>query len=57
MEQLLKEILEGTKEYKGIYVSNRGKGTKAYIVKRIDLLREQLLELKKKFIRGLAYEM
>lgn len=53
MEQLLKEILEGKKAYRfnqarpySAQVS-RGKGTKMYLTKRIDLLREQLLELKK----------
>lgn len=52
MEELLKEILEGKqildKEQNG-YNSKliKGKGSKAYIVKRIDLLRKKLLELKK----------
>ena len=53
MEKLLKEIIEGKKAYdieqKKRYSEQayRGKGTKQYIIKRIDLLREQLLELKK----------
>lgn len=53
MEQLLKEILEGKKAYRlnqaRPYLDqvSRGKGTKMYLTKRIDLLREQLLELKK----------
>lgn len=50
MQELLQEILEGTEQYK---LSNcnrnlsRGIGSKSYIIKRIDLLREKLLELKK----------
>lgn len=53
MEKLLKEIIEGMKAYdseqKKRYSErvSRGKGTKQYVIKRIDLLREQLLELKK----------
>lgn len=55
MEKLLKEIIEGKKAYedhkkekkKGWLPDKRGKGTKQYVIKRIDLLREQLLELKK----------
>ncbi len=53
MEKLIKEILEGKKAYdieqKKSYTerAGRGKGTKQYIIKRIDLVREQLLELKK----------
>lgn len=53
MEQLLKEILQGEKAYRlnqdkpySEQVS-RGKGTKLYVTRRIDLLREKLLELKK----------
>jgi hypothetical protein len=48
MEQLLKEILKGVKEYNPhCYPAIKGIGSKAYIYKRIDLLREELLELKK----------
>ena len=50
MEKLLKEIIEGKKAYekaKNGYVYLHGKGSKQYVIKRIDLLREQLLELKK----------
>lgn len=49
MEELLKEIIEGKEAYdksnKNRYYT-KGKGSKAYIVRRIDLLRDQLLELK-----------
>ena len=53
MEQLLREIIEGQKAFR---LNNarpykdqvsRGKGTKLYLTKRIDLLREQLLNIKK----------
>lgn len=53
MERILKEIIQGKKEYelnqKRPYAeqTSRGIGTKLYITKRIDLLREQLLEIKK----------
>ena len=57
MEKLLKEIIDGKKAYEDFlkerkksqyWISNKqGKGSKQYIIKRIDLLREQLLELKK----------
>ena len=53
MEQLLKEIIEGKKAYRlnqaRPYADQvaRGKGTKLYLTKRIDLLREQLLNIKK----------
>jgi hypothetical protein len=53
MEELLKEIIEGKKEYeinqKRPYSEQiaRGKGTKLYLTKRIDLLRERLLDIKK----------
>lgn len=50
MEELLKEIQQGVKEYKNNTYNhdlNKGKGSKSYITKRIDLLREKLLELKK----------
>lgn len=56
MEKLLKEIIEGKKAYdvekKKKYCDQayRGKGTKQYVIKRIDLLREQLLELKKELM-------
>lgn len=56
MENLLKEIIEGKKEYeqnkKRPYAQqvSRGKGTKLYITKRIDLLREKLLEIKKDLV-------
>ncbi len=53
MEELLKEIIEGKKAYRlnqaRPYTDqvSRGKGTKLYLTKRIDLLREQLLNIKK----------
>ena len=53
MEELLKEIIEGKKEYNKNknrpydQQISRGKGTKLYLTKRIDLLREKLLEIKK----------
>lgn len=50
MEELLQEILDGTEQYKASNCNidlNRGIGSKSYIIKRIDLLREKLLELKK----------
>lgn len=53
MEKLLKEIIEGKKAYdveknkKYCDRAARGIGTKQYVTKRIDLLREQLLEIKK----------
>lgn len=53
MEELLKEIIEGKREYeknqKRPYADQvaRGKGTKLYLTKRIDLLREKLLDIKK----------
>ena len=59
MEKLLKEIIEGKKAYEdfkkkkrtiGYYIPDiRGKGSKQYVIKRLDLLREQLLELKKEW--------
>lgn len=56
MEDILKEIIEGIKEYKinekrpyNMQVS-RGKGTKSYVIKRIDFLREKLLDMKKEII-------
>lgn len=57
MKKLLEEIIEGKKSYdiekRKNYSSraSRGIGTKQYIIKRIDLLREQLLELKKEVIK------
>jgi len=55
MEKLLQEIIDGTNTYKENHSEvyhevSRGIGTKAYVIKRIDLLREQLLELKKDII-------
>lgn len=50
MEELIKEILQGAKEYeknKHNIVTPQGIGSKSYVTKRIDLLREKLLELKK----------
>lgn len=50
MEKLLKEIQEGIKEYakyNNNYSFIKGKGSKAYITKRIDILREELLQIKK----------
>lgn len=53
MEELLREIIEGRKAYKLNQARpysdqvSRGKGTKLYVTKRIDLLREQLLNIKK----------
>lgn len=53
MKQLLKEIIEGQEAYRlnkaRPYTEqvSRGKGTKLYLTKRIDLLREQLLNIKK----------
>ncbi len=53
MEQLLRKIIEGQKVYRlnktRPYIDqiSRGKGTKSYLTKRIDLLREQLLNIKK----------
>ena len=49
MEELLKEIIEAKEIYYNWNKNsawNRGKGSKAYLVRRIDLLRDQLLELK-----------
>ena len=55
MDDLMQEIIEGKKAYedhkkekkKGWIPDKRGKGSKQYVIKRIDLLREQLLEMKK----------
>ncbi len=49
MKDLLNEIEQGLKEYEkckhgwGVH----GKGSKSYVTKRIDLLREKLLDIKK----------
>lgn len=56
MEKLLKEIIEGMESWETEQNKRfceqacRGKGTKQYVIKRIDLLREQLLELKKELM-------
>lgn len=56
MEELLKEIIDGKKIYdiekRKVYSArvSRGKGTKQYVIKRINLLREQLLEMKKEVL-------
>lgn len=53
MEELLKEIIEGKKAYRLNKARpysdqiSRGIGTKSYLTKRIDLLREQLMDIKK----------
>jgi len=54
MKELLDDIEKGIeernklqKETKHNYTDVQGKGSKAYIIKRIDLLREKLLEVKK----------
>jgi hypothetical protein len=50
MKELINEIENGIKEYNKLttgYNCVKGIGSKAYITKRIDLLREKLLELKK----------
>lgn len=62
MKELINEIENGIKEYdrrknipykdKKYSDYSRGKGTKLYITKRIDLLREKLLEIKKVWIKG-----
>ena len=44
---ILQQIDSGYKEYNGTYCDHRGKGCKAYLVKRIDFVREELLNLKK----------
>ena len=44
---LMQQIDAGYKEYNFTYAYHRGKGCKSYLVKRIDLLREELLNLKK----------
>ena len=44
---IMQQIDAGYKEYKGTYAEHRGKGCKAYLVKRIDIVREELLNLKK----------
>ena len=54
MKELLNDIEKGIEERKKLQKDNKyyytdvqGKGSKAYIIKRIDLLREKLLEVKK----------
>lgn len=45
---IMQQIDNAYKEYEGTYCCNhRGKGTKLYLTKRIDILREELLNLKK----------
>lgn len=44
---LMQQIDAGYKDYNFTYRDHRGKGCKSYLVKRIDLLREELLNLKK----------
>ena len=44
---IMQQIDAGYQDYKGIYVDHRGKGCKAYLAKRIDIVREELLNLKK----------
>ena len=50
MEKLLKEIINGIKKYEkreNRWECIKGVGSKSYIIKRIDLLREELLDIKK----------
>ena len=54
MKELLNDIEKGIEERNKLQKENKyyitdvqGKGSKAYIIKRIDLLREKLLEVKK----------
>lgn len=44
---IMQQIDSAYEEYEGIYCDHRGKGTKLYLTKRIDILREELLNLKK----------
>jgi hypothetical protein len=44
---IMQQIDSGYKEYNGTYCDHRGKGCKSYLVKRIDIVREELLNLKK----------
>lgn len=49
---IMQQIDAGYDEYrqynkKNTYIDNRGKGSKAYLTRRIDILREELLNLKK----------
>lgn len=44
---IMQQIDSAYKEYEGTYCNHRGKGTKMYLTKRIDILREELLNLKK----------
>ena len=56
LDNLMKEIIKGYEAYKKEQKKNwseqasRGIGTKSYVVKRIDLLREKLLEIKKEVL-------
>ena len=50
--KILKQIDDGYKERKKMqkaytYIDARGKGSKSYLIRRIDLLRDELLRLKK----------
>ena len=53
MEEDIKEIIKGYKIYKKEQKKNwldrasRGIGTKSYVIKRIDILRDKLLQIKK----------
>ena len=53
MEEDMKEIIKGYEQFKKEQKKNyfdrasRGIGTKSYVIKRIDLLREKLLQMKK----------
>ena len=54
MKELLNDIEKGIEEINKLQKENKyyikdvqGKGIKAYIIKRIDLLRKKLLEVKK----------
>lgn len=43
----MQQIDSAYKEYNRTYCEHRGKSSKAYLTKRIDILREELLNLKK----------
>ena len=48
MKELLDDIEKGIEERNKSWNKDvQGKGSKAYIIKRIDILREKLLEIKK----------
>lgn len=54
MEELLKEIIEGVETYNNMKNNMKyfkGKGSKAYVIRRIDLLRDELLKLKKGIVK------